>query len=236
MQSFYRGPSLVIAVFLLSAVALPFHAVAADACTNLPPSKLQVYYTRANGFEEEMAAAADLDRRIPPDALASQHTMMLTLSTLLSWFDIEHRIIKRDDGSVCNAPVLVRMGFGSTKRKIILAEPLANDACVRRQIRDHENAHAQAFDRTVDRFIDDRKPDFERGMKALKQTAAPSAEVAATRWYEGLQAIVGEAKQQLIEELREASAQVDDPSILAALEAACGGKIKELEGRDGANP
>jgi hypothetical protein len=220
--------------FIASMGVLPLHAAA--VCKDLPPSKLQVYYVRANSLQEEMAAATALDGRIPADALASQHTMMLTLSTLISWFDIEHRIVPRDDGSVCDAPELVRMGFGSGQRKIVVADALAGDACVRRQMLAHEDAHAQAFDRTVDQFIDDKKPDFEQGMKALKQTPAPSAEIATARWYEGLRIILGEAKRQLIADLREASARVDDPSVLTALETACGGKIRELERRGAANP
>ena len=236
MSAMYRY--LVTAAFCLSiTVAIsPLAHAAGGVCKDLPPSKLQVYYVRAVALQEEQVAAAELKRHVPSGALASQHTMMLTMVTLISWFDIDHRIVPRDDGSVCDAPELVRMGFGSSQRKIVFADVLADDACVRRQMLDHEDAHTRAFDSTVDRFIDDKRSDFEQGMKALKQTPAPSAAVATARWYEGLRIIVAESKQQLISDLWEASAGVDKPSVLAALETACDGKIGKLVRRGAANP
>ena len=236
MSEIYRHLFKVFLALLIASVILPSNRAAAAICQNLPPSKLLVYNIKALRLEEEKVPAATLDRQMPPDALASMHTMMLTTNIFISWFDIRHRPVAGSDGTVCNAPELVRIGFGSSQRKIFFADTAADDACVRRQMLEHEAAHTQAFDSTVNRFIGDTKADFERGMKALKQTPAPSAKLAKTRWEEGLRLIVAEAKQQLLADLRAASAGVDDPAALTALETACNGKIKELERRSSANP
>jgi hypothetical protein len=50
-----------------------------------------------------------------------------------------------------------------------------NSAMIIREMRNHEAAHTLAIDTTADQFIDDRRPDFETAMKALKQTPAPDA-------------------------------------------------------------
>ena len=236
MYEIYRHLSKVFLALLIASMILPSNQAAAAVCQNLPPSKLLVYDIQTSRLEEEKVPASKLDQQMPPGALTSMHTMMLTMSNLISLFDIHHRPVAGSDGTVCDAPEFVRIGFGSSQRKIFFADTAADDACVRRQMLEHETAHTQAFDSTIDRFIDDTKADFERGMKALKQTPAPSAELAKTRWEEGLRLILTEAKQQLLTELRAASAGVDDPAALTALEIACNGKIKELERRSSADP
>lgn len=216
MPEIYRRVLKVFVALLIASVILPSNRAAAAVCQNLPPSKLLVYGIKASRLEEEKVPATKLDQQMPPDALGSMHTMMLTTSNLISFFDIRHRPVAASDGTVCDAPEFVRIGFGSSQRKIFFADRAAGDACVRRQMLEHEAAHTQAFDSTVDRFIDDTKAYFERGVKALKQTSAPSAELAKTRWKEGLRLILTEAKQQLLTNLRAASAGVDDPAALTA--------------------
>jgi hypothetical protein len=160
--------------------------------------------------------------------------MMLASTVLVSWFEIRHRPVPQPGGSVCDAPELVRMVFGAAQRQVFLAEPAADDPCVRRKLLEHEEDHERAFDEAVDRFINDRRSEFARGMKALKQMPAPDAKTAADRWDEGLRLIVSEAKRQLMVELRAASAAVDTPAVLTSLRQACNGRIKELERRQAA--
>jgi hypothetical protein len=236
MSEIYRNLPKVFLALLIASVILPSNRAAAAVCQNLPPSKLLIYNIQAPRLEEEKVPAAKLDQQMPPNGLASMHTMMLTMSNLISLFDIHHRPVAGSDGTVCDAPEFVRIGLGSSQRKILFMDMAADDACVRRQMLEHEAAHTQAFDSTVNRFIDDTKTDFERGMKTLKQTPASSAELAKTRWEEGLRLILTEAKQQLLTDLRAASAGVDDPAALTALETACNGKIRELEQHSSANP
>lgn len=221
---------------LIGSVILPSDHAAAAICENLPPSQLLIYDIKAPRLEEKKVPATKRDWEMPSNALASMHTMMLTTNDLMSLFDIRHRFVAGSDGSVCDAPELVRIGLGSSKRKIFFMDMAADDACVRRQMLAHEAAHTQAFDSAVDRFISEIRGDFGRGLKALKQTPAPSADLAKTRWEEGLRLILTGAKQQLLTELQAASASVDDPAALEALETACNGKIKELERRSSAYP
>jgi hypothetical protein len=53
------------------------------------------------------------------------------------------------------------------------------------------------------------------------------------RWETGLRIILAAAKRQLLDEIRAASAHIDEPSTLTALEDACGGRIRKLEQRRG---
>lgn len=235
MSEIYRYLLKVSLALLITSVISVSGRAAGTICKDLPPSKLVLYDVKAPRLDEEKVPAANLDRRTPPDPLASQHTMMRTMSNVISWFDIRHRSVPRGDGSVCDAPEFVRIGFGSSQRKIFFADAVADDVCVRRRMLDHEADHTRAFDSTVDRFLDDRKADFERGMKALKQTPAPNLEVATARWDQGLRIIVTEANRQLMADLRAASAGVDDPAALTALEVACDGQIRKLESRGSAS-
>ena len=209
-----------------------FHPAGAVApCADLPPSTLRIFDIKAPAPEAVEVPAEELDRNREAEGLASRHTLMLTLSDIASWFEVTHRIVPRADGSVCDAPSLVRMGFGSSRRLAFLARAAAEDACVRQKMLEHEAAHARAFDEVVDRFIAEQQDNLQRGMAALKQTPAPSEEVAKARWETGLRAIVAAARQQLLTEIQSAIAGIDEPPAIAALEDACGGKIRQLEQR-----
>src|SRR4051812_34183904 len=94
--------------------ALFFHqADAAIPCTDLPPSSLRLYDIKAPTVQVAEVSAADLKHSAQGGSPVSQHTLMLTTNTVAAWFDIAHRILARPDGSVCDSPSLVRMGFGS---------------------------------------------------------------------------------------------------------------------------
>lgn len=228
--------SLVLLAVVLLAVggALLFHqASAATLCTDLPPSTLRVYDLKAPVLEEVTVPAAELAGLSNAGDLASRHTLMLTVSNVVAWYTIRHRLVPRDDGLVCDAPGLVRMGFGSSRRHAFLARAAAGNSCVREAMLSHEAAHTHALNDVVDRFIDRHGSDFQRGMVALKLTPAPNPETAMARWETGLRIILTEAKRQLLDEIRTASAYIDEPSALTALEDACGGKIRQLEDRRG---
>jgi hypothetical protein len=142
---------------------------------------------------------------------------------------IRHRIVPQPDGSVCDAPSLVRIGFGAGRRVAYLARRAAADECVRKEMLAHEEAHNQSFNETVDRFIEQEKAELQRGMLALKRMPAPSAEMAKARWQAGLLTIIAAAKHQLLIEIRATNARIDSDPALAALVEACGGKIRQLQ-------
>ena len=218
---------------LLAGVLLCNQAVAVTPCTDLPPSVLRVYDLKAPTVQTMEVPEAALERNHSVGGVISRHTLMLTVSEVAAWFEIGHRIVSRPDGSVCDAPTLVRLGFGSRRRLAFLASNAAMDTCVRQKMLSHETAHSRAFDDVVDQFIDEQQDNFQRGMAALKQTPAATAQLAKARWEAGLRAIITEAKRQLVVQMSTASAHIDEPSALAALEDACGGKIRQLEQRSG---
>jgi len=217
-------------MLVLGGALLCHPAGAVAPCTDLPSSTLRIFDIKASASEAVEVPAEELDRNREAEGLASRHTLMLTLSDIASWFEVTHRVV---DGSVCDAPSLVRMGFGSSRRLAFLAHGAAEDACVRQKMLEHEAAHSRAFDEVVDRFIAEQRDNLQRGMAALKQTPSPSEAVAKARWEEGLRAIVAAARQQLLTEIRSAIVSIDAPSAIAVLEDACGGKIRQLEQRSG---
>ena len=221
---FYLKISLVI--LALGGALLFQRAGAATLCTDLPPSTLRVYDIKASAVEEVWVSAEELDHRGKAEDLVSRHRLMLSVSDIVTWFDIVHRMVLREGGSICDAPSLVRMGFGSSRRLVFFARAAAEDACVRRQMLDHEAAHARALNEAVDRFIDQHESNFQRGMMALKQTPAPSAEIARVRWESGMRLILSEAKQQLLVEVRSANDEIDASSAVANLESACDGRTR----------
>ena len=217
-----------LVLLALGSVLLFHQAGAATLCTDLPPSRLRVYDLKAPSVEEVAVPAAALAGLSDAGDLASRHTLMLTVSNVVAWFTIEHRLVPRGDGLVCDAPGLVRMGFGSSRRRAFLARAAAETSCVRGEMLNHEASHTRALNDVVLRFIARHASDFQRGMVALKATPSLNPETAIARWETGLQAIVKESKRQLIDEIRAANAYIDEPSALAALEDACGGTIRQM--------
>jgi hypothetical protein len=198
--------------------ALPVRAVgAATPCTGLPPSTLQVFDIEAPAPEETPITKTELDHDIQPEDLVSRHKRMLRVTDFVAWFDIEHRMVPRDDGSVCDAPALARMGFGASRRVAVLLRGPAEDPCMR----DHEADHTGMFNDIVDRFIDQNRGFFQRDMIAQKETPAPDAEVARARWELGMRQIFGEAKQQLLAEIRAANARIDPSPLVENMEKVC---------------
>jgi hypothetical protein len=223
MRSQWRNkPSLSLVFFALGGALLVHAAVAATPCTGLPPSTLQVFDIKAPAPEEIPVTKTELDHDIQPEDLVSRHKRMLSVTDFVAWFDIEHRMVPRDDGSVCDAPTLVRMGFGASRRLAFFVREAAKDPCMRQRMRDHEVDHTGMFNDIVDRFIDQNRSLFQRGMIALKETPAPDAEVARARWELGMRQILGEAKQQLLDEIRAANARIDASPLDENLEKVCG--------------
>jgi hypothetical protein len=230
----FRSGHYVIFMLLLpiTGACLTRVAAAAAACADLPPSTLRVYDIKVPVLEELRVPADALDRMPSTEELGSRHTLMLTMNDLVTLFEITHRIVPQADGSFCDAPSLVRIGFGSGRRIAYLARAAADDECVRHTMLAHEDDHTRRFNETVDRFIAMQTGYLERGMGTLKRMPAASAQLAKARWETGMRAIVAEAKRQLLSELRAANAEIDTAPALAALSNACDGKVRRLqEGR-----
>jgi hypothetical protein len=220
---------LFLLLLAIAGMGLTRVAAAASACADLPASTLRVYDIKMPVLEELRVPADALNRMPSTDELGSRHTLMLTTNDLVTLFEIRHRIVPQADGSFCNAPSLVRIGFGSGRRIAYLAHAAAADECVRRTMLAHEDDHTRRFNETVDRFIAKQTGNLERGMVTLKHMPAASAQLAKAQWETGLHAILAEAKRQLLSELRATNAEIDTTPALAALTDACGGKVRQLQ-------
>ncbi len=232
MRRFY-GRRCTCQLLMLALGALLLHkAHAAAPCADMPPSKLLIFDIKPPDPEIIVLPTEALDRQ-PQGDLASRHALMLSNARIVTWFEIAHRVIPRDDGSVCDAPLTVRVGFGLDRRAVLLARPAAENACLRCTMLDHERAHIQALNEMVDDLIARWTADITRGVTALKETPAPAGDTAKLQWQAGLRAIVMEVRQEMFERLRSALAETDHPSMIAALEDACGGEARKLEGHQG---
>jgi hypothetical protein len=218
----------LIVLAIVGACAAAASASAAD-CAHLPASTLRIHDIRLPVPEVFRVPADTLDRILPEDQLGSRHTLMFTTANVVTVTEIRHRIVPQTDGSVCDAPSLVRIGVGAGRRAAYLERDAAADECVRQEMLAHEEAHNRSFNETVDRFIEQRATEFRQGMVALKQMPTPSAQVAKTRWEAGLHAMIVEAMPQLLRQIRAADARIDDVPTLTALSQSCGGKIRQLQ-------
>ncbi len=225
---------LFLAVVLLSVTCRP--ASASSTCSNLPSSTLQVFIIKPSDLDEIVVPVEDLDRTYASDVLAIRHGAMLTVSNVIGWYDIKHHFIEMEGGVVCGSPETVKIGFGSAQRMLYVAKPVATNECFRQKMLDHEERHIQVLNEAIQRFIDEKRTTFQRGMIALKQTPAPNPEIAKDRWRAGLQIIVSAARKELIEEIQAAIVRLDDPSLLAALTTGCGGATDRFGPDSGTNP
>ena len=90
MSEIYRHLLKVPLALLVTSMILLSDPAAAAICENLPPSKLLIYGVKVPKPEEKEVPVAELNRVVPSDdALAAAHTMMLTVGTLLTWYDIK---------------------------------------------------------------------------------------------------------------------------------------------------
>lgn len=226
--------TIVLTTALISVASSPLSA--SSACSDLPPSTLQVFYIKPIDLNEVVVPAQELRREYAPDVLAVRHGGMVAVSNVVGTYDIRHRIIEMGGGVVCDSPEIVKIGFGSNLRMLYIARPVATNECVRHKMLDHEERHIQVLNATVLRFIDEKRTTFQKGMIALKQTPAPSSEVAKDRWRAGLQIIVSAARQELTEEIRTAIARLDDPSLLADLTNGGGCAIDPFSSDSGIDP
>lgn len=229
MPCINRMMSLAVLLFCGMSFVAPLNTAAANNCQNLPPTTLEIYTIKAPTVEERKISAEQLGKS-PAEDLMFRHSMMVTGSDLVAISHVRHRVVSEDNGPRCYAPERVRLGFGSSRRLAFLEHSAADDHCVRREMLNHEMVHNKVFDNTVELFIDDQRDSFQQQLKALKQTPVPGSEAAMTVWNETMQAIVLQAKEQLLTDLRIASIKVDTPASLSALEAACGGKLQLQQG------
>lgn len=221
-----------LALAILGSILTPIAAGAA-VCADLPPSTLHVYDIKMPALEEVEVPAAALDRIKPDDALGSRHTLMFTTADVVTLFEIQHRLVPQADGTVCDAPSLVRIGFGAGRRVAYLARTAAADGCVHQRMLAHEEDHNRRFNTTVDRFIAQQNGNLQKAVAALKQMPASNGALAKARWESGLRSLLAAETQQLQDQIRAANATLDDSPTLAALADACGGKLRRLLEADG---
>jgi len=228
---YWRGRNYRLLMLTLGTVLLLFHeARAAAPCNDMPPSKLLIFDIKAADPQIVVLPAKALERQ-PRNDLVSRHALMQSEVRIVTWFEITHRMIPRDDGSVCDAPIMVRVGFGLDRRTVLLARRAAGNVCLRRVMLAHERAHIQALNEAVDDVIAQRTPDITSGVTALKQSAASDSDAAKLQWQAGLRAIVLEVRQELSDRLHKAVGDADQPSAKADFETACNGALRRLEGQ-----
>jgi hypothetical protein len=90
-------------IFLVGSLPSSCAAVAGP-CGNLPVSTLEIYDIKTPKLEAITVSTSELGDRAPSDA-----------------FEIEHRFVPVAGGLICDAPKLVRIGFGFSKRIAYIA-------------------------------------------------------------------------------------------------------------------
>lgn len=101
----------IFSMLLLTLAAVCFSRVAVAACADLPPSALRLTAIQTPALDVWRVPKEALARDLPADELGSRHSLMLTTSDVFMFTEIGHRIVPQADGSVCDAPSLVRIGL-----------------------------------------------------------------------------------------------------------------------------
>jgi hypothetical protein len=216
--------SLALAIGLL----LVSRATAAE-CTNMPPSRLELYDIKTPPVDEHAVNADELDRLRSSAPASSFHTMMLTTHDVAVILQIAHRIIPVAGGMVCDSPELVRIAVGFPKRTAYLAQQAERDSCLRAALLDHEAEHRRADAAALTRLLNAKQETISASVAALKRIALPGPDAAVAQWEAGLRTVLDSVKQEFLAEERQVNATVDTPDALRRIENACGGKLKSIE-------
>lgn len=143
--------------------------------------------------------------------------------------NVEHLVIPSASGGYCDSPSKVRVGIGYATRRVTMTRAAAEDPCVRDALLEHGERHARAEDDLLARFLVDERGWFGRKLSELKQTPAATAEEARKQFAAGSLAVTHVARQHFLEALAAVDAALDTPNELALLNAACDGKVGQIE-------
>jgi hypothetical protein len=204
-------------------------AAAAEPCSNLPPSRLEVYDIKTPPVDERAVDPGELDRLSSSSPASSFHTMMLTTHDVAMVFEIIHRIVPTTGGLFCDAPELVRIAVGFPKRTAYFVRQAEQDSCIRAAMLAHEVDHRKADAEALSRLLNAKQEYISASVVALKRIPLPSPDVAVARWEASLRAVIENVRQDFLAEEAKINATVDTPAALQRIENACGGKLKRIE-------
>lgn len=204
---------------------------AVSACTNLPPSSLEVYDIRPGSLEQVVVDGADArSRQINPKTVMRHVQSAVTVGGDFALaMNVEHLVIPSASGGYCDSPSKVRVGIGYATRRATMTRVAAEDPYVRDALLEHGERHARAEDDLLSRFLVDERGWFGRKLGELKQTPAATAEAARKQFAAGSLAVTHAARQHFLEAMSAVDAALDTPNELAFLNSACGGKVGQIE-------
>lgn len=142
------------------------------------------------------------------------------------------RILEIHDGTelaYCNAPTLVRVGFGVLGRKVFLMDEAAAVPCVRNALLNHAAEHSRALDAEIEAFIQRWQQALDAWLRELTQTPAPDRAPALKAFQSGLAAFLFNMVTQFKAEVEHVRKGVDTPSRLEKLRNSCGGLVRQIE-------
>ncbi len=126
------GPSPLRATslgILIAALAFPA-AAAAHGCTDLPVSTLRFNRIVAGDVVEHVATAEQIVRLSSTQDHPAPHPLMAMAYALDSQIRTVHRIVRQAQG-YCDAPEMVTIAFGITRRDVFMTPQAAQAPCSR---------------------------------------------------------------------------------------------------------
>lgn len=204
----------------------------AAACTGLPPSTLEIYDVRPTVVQRVVLDRQDTrtSRTNPGFAPAHAQSVMLAGGDFVILVNVQHRVLAAPDGAgYCDAPSKVRLGIGYSARRVYMTRSAAADPCVRATLMAHADMHFQAENELLARFPVSERDWFGRRFAELKKIAAPTPAAMRTQFLVGSVAVTREARQRFLRATAALTADLDRPDRLLRLNAACGGRVGQLE-------
>jgi hypothetical protein len=213
----------------------------AQTCAGAPPPRWSVRVdagtvTREDGMGVE-ALKADAVKVVGRQAAAPSHTFLGQTATRTKVdLRLVSEILEKSDG-VCAVPRRLEVTLRYSERQVRVAREVGVDACLHREVEEHELRHV-ALD---DRIIKEYEPQLKERIAALAARLEPGY---ALRPAEARAKLNDSARDWLRETTDEFEtirrqrhrAEIDTPEEYARVKSVCNGKARELFARRPVEP
>ena len=233
-----RGPQLALWPLVLGLlgflpVVLAPAIVSAQECVGLPTAAIEVSRPATDQVAVEAVSPSEIERLAGASAMQqSPHRLMVILETIDAHFTLSRPFVQRSPTQFCAAAKAVTISFGVFRRRVVITNEAAADACVKDALLRHEAEHYRILDEAIDAFLRQRRDQIRQAFTGASMRPAPSREAAIkaleANLMDFLNRMVKQFEEQELSGIRRAA---DNAADLASLRSACGGRVRELEER-----
>jgi hypothetical protein len=163
---------------------------------------------------------AGMQRTAGP-AVAAKHIPLLGMlgSSFGTALVVDPNIFAIGTNRFCATPHHVKLRIGYFERTIFIAKEAQSDACLLKEIRDHELNHARIDDEVLDAYVPILTDQIRAAVAQVNPLPAATADIAETTLAADIGARVSDLVQALKQERNRRQAALDSPEELTRLRA-----------------